>query len=132
MANSLSRVTVLTGIVWYQSLVNLPDRYQIVHGDGPVKAGLRLLPMLVTSALGIFIAGGLSSKANRTAFTTIVASALQVVGYGLMTTISESSADLGKTYGFQVFLGLGFGISIASTTMMVLVRYYSRPTFLCE
>ncbi|KAK4565588.1 hypothetical protein LTR86_004205 [Recurvomyces mirabilis] len=123
-------VTILTSLVWYQTLVDLPDRYQIVHGDGPVKAGLRLLPMLVTSALGIFITGGLSSKANRTAYTTIAASGFQIVGYGLMTTIKETTAGLGRTYGFQVLLGLGFGMSITSTTMMVIVRYYSRPQFM--
>ena len=88
--------------------------------------------MLVIPAFGIFITGGLSTKANRTAYITIVASVFQIIGYGLMTTINGTSGGLGKTYGFQVLLWLGFGMSISSTTTMVQVRYYSRPLLLCK
>lgn len=34
--------------------INLPIRFQIVNGDTPTMAGVRLLPMLVAAAFGTF------------------------------------------------------------------------------
>jgi hypothetical protein len=120
---------MLNGFLWYLIVLNLPDRFQLVGGDSPTKAGLRLLPMVVSAALGTFIAGGLSRKINLTAYTTIVASAIQLIGYGLMTTLSTDPmfAQRSKVYGFEMLLGLGFGMSIASTTILTILRFLDQP-----
>lgn len=77
-------MTILNGFVWYLIVVSLPDHFQLVGHDNPVEAGIRLLPMAASAAT--FLAGALSRKYNLTAYTTIFASALQLAGYGLMTT----------------------------------------------
>jgi hypothetical protein len=83
--------------------------------------------MMATAALGTFIAGGASSKWNATAHTTTIGSALQVVGYGLMSTLGQDTLASAKTYGFEVLLGLGFGMSVTSTTIMVFLRHFKQP-----
>jgi hypothetical protein len=117
----------LTGFIWYQAVVALPSRSQIVSGDSPVRAGIRLLPMMATAALGTFVAGGASSKRNITAYTTIAGSAFQLLGYGLMTTLGRDIEVSSRIYGFGVLLGLGFGMSVTSTTIMVFLQYLTQP-----
>ena len=119
-------VTGLNGFVWYIALANLPNRFQIVMGDSSVPAGLRLLRMMV-AACGTFSAGMLSEKRNLTALTTVTAISLKVIRYGLMTTLGSSEQTLGELYGFEVLLGLGFGMSIASATLMLIWPYQKSP-----
>ncbi|KAK5173007.1 uncharacterized protein LTR77_003129 [Saxophila tyrrhenica] len=125
----LRSVTVLNGFLWYLIVLTLPDRFQLIAGDNPTIAGVRLLPMVVSAAVGTFLAGGLSRRCNLTAYTTIVASAIQLLGYGLMTTLgaSDSKNIMAKTYVFEVLLGLGFGMSIASTTILTVLRFLAQP-----
>ena len=44
----------LTGFPWFITIINLPQRFQIVNGNTPIKAGLQLLPLLCSMALGKF------------------------------------------------------------------------------
>lgn len=128
-ANNRHSVTTLNGFLYYLIVLNLPIRFQLVSGDGPKAAGLRLLPMVVSSAGGTFFAGGLSKKWNVTAYTAIAGSALQIIGHGLMTTLStrDGHGDMAKIYGLQILLGLGFGMSLASTTLLTVIRFLDQP-----
>lgn len=89
--------------------------------------------MVFSAALGTFVAGGLSKKRNLTAYTTILASAIQLLGYGLMTTLTpneyegDAARNTRNTYGFEVLLGFGFGMSIASTTLLTIFRFLAEP-----
>ena len=46
-----------------------------------------------------------------------------------MSTLSleGSSSDIRNSYGFSVLVGFGFGLSIASTTLLVIFRYLAEP-----
>ena len=126
LTNKHSRATTLSGFTYYVAVVNLPQRFQIVSRDSPIIAGLRLLPMLVFSAVGAVTGGVLSAKRNNTAFTLVAAAASQVLGYGLMTTIGDTTSVPAKLYGFQIFLGLGFGLSMSSATQMINLQVEPR------
>lgn len=110
LAYSANRATVLTGYNYFVAVVNLPERFQIVSGDHPVTAGLRLLPMMVSSAAGSTISGILSGKFGLQAPVLVASAAFQMLGYGLMTTLGNASDIPRSNYGYQVFLGLGFGL----------------------
>jgi hypothetical protein len=113
------RSTFLSGFVYYIAVVNLPERFQIVSRDTPIIAGVRLLPMLVFSGLGAILGGFASARHNNTSYTLIIASAFQLLGYGLMTTLGLTTDVPAKQYGFQIFLGLGFGMTMSSATQMM-------------
>ena len=81
-------------------------------------AGVKLLPMMTSSAIGAFIAGGINSRKNLTSYTLLVASAFQILGYGLMITLGNTSPTPTKIYGFEVFLGLGFGLTMPTVTII--------------
>jgi MFS family permease len=111
--------TFLSGFIYYIAVVNLPERFQIVSRDSPITAGLRLLPMLVFSGIGAILGGFASARRNNTSYTLILASAFQLLGYGLMTTLGLTTDVPAKQYGFQIFLGLGFGMTMSSATQMM-------------
>lgn len=122
-------VTILNGFIWYIAIINLPERFQIVGGDGPVAAGLRLLPLMGAAAVGTVGTGALLKKGNFTAITTILGSGLQVLGYGLMTTLGNRGGIPTPVYGYQVLLGIGFGMSIGSTMILSVLQCLKRPEY---
>jgi len=122
-------VTLVIGFTFYIAVVNLPQRFQIVAGDGAVIAGIKLLPMMAASAIGSFAAGGLSRKRDLTSHVLVVGLAVQVLGYGLMSSVSKEHGTPAAIYGYQVFIGLGFGASIASATIMVPLRFGTNSDY---
>lgn len=84
-------------------------------------AGIHLLPQLGACAFGSFLAGAISSKRNNTSITLIIASGLQLIGVGLLSTLSEVLTAIEPQYGYQTLFGLGVGLSFASVTILTSV-----------
>lgn len=107
-----------TGFPYFVAIINLPQRFQIANGNTPIMAGVHLLPLLCSMALGSGLGGAVSSKKNFTSHTLIVASCLILLGCGLMSTIKKSVAIDPAVYGYQFILGLGTGLTFSAATMM--------------
>jgi hypothetical protein len=127
---ALFRTMLLSGFVYYLIVVNLPIRFQIASGDSPIMAGVRLLPLLVSSGIGSMVGGMVSRKRNNTAYGLIASSAFQLLGYGLMTTLGNNGSVPAKQYGFQVCIGIGFGLSMASSTHMMTLQLQREPQWM--
>lgn len=112
-------VTLLTGFVYLGLMVIIPERFQIVHNDNALTAGLKLLPLLGSCALASFAAGAASRKRNNTSTVLVVCSALQLLGVGLMTMINKPTSSKAALYGFQVIVGFGVGLCFSSATTAV-------------
>ena len=78
--------------------------------------------MLGSTAFGSFLAGSLSSRRNNTSITLIASSCLQLIGMGLLTTLSDVTTEIKAHYGFQVIIGLGIGLSLGAATIMTSVQ----------
>ncbi|KAH8169953.1 major facilitator superfamily protein [Sarocladium implicatum] len=111
-------VTLLTGFPYIASSIVLPERFQIVNGQSVLQAGVHILPLLGGCAIGSFLGGAISSKANNTGFTLVGASALQLLGIGMMLTLPSESGPSAGHYGFQAIFGLGVGLSFSAATIM--------------
>ncbi|KAI1205879.1 major facilitator superfamily transporter [Annulohypoxylon truncatum] len=118
--------TLLTGFPYMLTIFAFPLRLQIVNGKDSLMAGVMLLPMLGASAVGSVISGAINGKANRTFELQIVASCFVVLGCGLLSTLSSSFTLEPKALGFLVFVGLGFGIIVATSTMVATVESSSE------
>lgn len=99
-----------------------PLRCQVVNGKDALIAGVMLLPMLGSSAIGSAVSGRVNGRKDRSCETLVVATSFMALGCGLLTTISGSVSLEPKALGFLVFVGLGFGLSVSTTTMLAALQ----------
>lgn len=120
MAGALT--AMITGFPYYVVIYNVPLHLQIVNGKSPLMAGLGLLPLLASTATGSMLAGAISSKKDLSFYTLTAGSCLLTLGTGLLSTISSGSKVDVKIYGFEVFVGLGFGLSVSTASILAAIQ----------
>ncbi|KAK3323565.1 major facilitator superfamily transporter [Cercophora scortea] len=108
------------GFPYLLSVYIFPNRFQVVNGQSPLYAGVMLLPMLGSTALGSAIGGVVNGKNNRLFETMVAACIFMLLGCGLETMASSDLAIEPKVLGFLSFIGFGFGLSAASSTMIAI------------
>ena len=109
--------TLFLGYPYFITNYALPLRAQVVNEKSALLAGLMLLPMLGSTAVGSILAGVLNKTKNYLFETMLVGTCLMALGVGLLTMV-HGAGDDAKALGFLVFAGLGFGLSVASATML--------------
>lgn len=112
-------ITILTGFVNFTAIYSLPLHFQIVNGSSPLTAGVALLPLLVSAAIGSML-GGLTANHHFPALA--IANGLIAIGTGLLSTLSNHHGVEHKTYAFEVPLGLGMGLSISTSTLLAALQ----------
>jgi MFS family permease len=110
--------TMLMGFPYFLIIYSLPIRFQVVNGRSALASGVALLPMLGSSAIGSTLAGIISGKKNNTFPVMITGAALMLIGTVTLSTLENTHHVEAKTYGFQVFVGLGFGLTIGTSSLM--------------
>ncbi|OIW35580.1 MFS general substrate transporter [Coniochaeta ligniaria NRRL 30616] len=110
--------SVLAGFVMFLAIVHIPMRAQIVNLYDAVKAGILLLPLMGSMAVGSMLGGAVSSKKNNTFWTLNIASILTLVGSGLLSTLGETISPEPKQWGFEVILGFGLGLNMSTATFI--------------
>lgn len=122
--------TMLLGFPYLLLIYAVPVRIQVVGGKSSLMAGVMLLPMLVSAAIGSALSGRFNATKNHVFESLFMGSALMVLGCGLLTTLSHE-LDAGKLLGFMTFCGMGFGLTISASTMLsaieVPIRNYGMP-----
>ncbi|KAK5991014.1 Multidrug resistance 3-like protein [Cladobotryum mycophilum] len=111
-------ITLLTGFPYISLSIIIPERFQIVNGENVLMAGVHILPLLGSCAIGSFFGGVISSKRNNTSYTLIGASGLQLLGVGLMTMVLGTDTNAVAQYAYQAIFGLGVGLSFSAATIM--------------
>ncbi|ORY55288.1 major facilitator superfamily domain-containing protein [Pseudomassariella vexata] len=114
--------TLFSGFSYLAIIIILPERFQIVNLENSLMSGVHLLPALGACAFGSFLAGALSAKRNNTSITLIVASCLQLIGVGLMSTLSDITTEIQAQYGYQAIFGLGVGLAFGAATILTAVQ----------
>ncbi|KAK8051393.1 hypothetical protein PG993_002778 [Apiospora rasikravindrae] len=114
--------TAFVGFLFIMLIYAFPLRLQVVNGKSALMAGVMLLPLLGGCAVGSMVAGKLNSERNWICETLVISNCLMVLGCGLLSTQSASADLEPKALGFLVFVGLGFGMTAASATMLVGIR----------
>lgn len=112
-------VALLTGFPLFLTVIQLPERFQIVNSTSPIGAGVRLMPLLFASAFGSSFAGFCSSRKNNTFWTLLGASSLMLIGCGLMSSVSGRPSLQPSMYGYQVIFGLGIGMTFSTVIILV-------------
>jgi hypothetical protein len=92
--------------------------FQAVKADTAVEAGIKLLPLLISSVISSVISGGLISATGYYNPAALVGMALMSIGAGLITTF-DLTTPLSRWFGFQVVTGLGTGIGFQIGLLVV-------------
>lgn len=98
-------------------VVNIPQRAQAVYGLSPTKAGLGLLPLLLTSPLFTAISGALTSNYKvPPLYLILIGEAFQIIGVGLTCALPKTGGTSipKEQYGYEVLMGAGFGIGLST------------------
>jgi hypothetical protein len=110
-------VTLIAGFPYFLIIYSLPTRIQVVNGKSQLIAGLSLLPMVGTVAIASTFAAVINTKRNLI-FPTLLASAIfSTIGAATLSTLKNVENVEAKMYGFQVFIGLGFGLMVSTTSI---------------
>ncbi|MFL6115816.1 MAG: DHA2 family efflux MFS transporter permease subunit [Catenulispora sp.] len=110
-----STMGFLIGMVMMGAMMYIPFYFQVVDGDSPTKAGLRMLPMMVGLLTTSITSGRLISRTGRYRYFPIAGIAVTTVGLVLMTTMDENTGTV-LTSLFMFIVGMGLG-----ATMQVLI-----------
>lgn len=121
---------LLIGFPFMTTVIFLPQRFQLANGLSPVAAGIRMLPLLLFSGIGSGLGGVLCSRKHIEKYLLSGSIAMQLVGLGLMTTLPIYGRINSSQYGYQVLLGLGFGLSLS--TIVIVARREVREEDLCK
>ena len=109
--------TLLVGFPYFMAIYSLPLRVQVVNGKSQLIAGVSLLPMLGSVAIASTVGGAMNSKKDRICLTLVVGSVFMVIGTACLSTLSNVVALESNMFGFQVFVGLGFGLMVSTVSL---------------
>ncbi|TVY13606.1 MFS-type transporter [Lachnellula arida] len=95
---------VLIGIEYY-----MPLYFQSVRQASPLRAGVLLLPLIVTQAVTEILSGTIINRTGRYREITWTGVTLMVIGTGLYITFGPGTS-VAMVVGLQIFGGLGPGL----------------------
>lgn len=115
------------GGTWFVTIFQLPQRYQIVNGLSAFQAGIRFIPFTLATPIGSVFAPAICKVFKiPPVYFVMLASALQIVGYVLLSTLPETPAVAARQYGYQIIAGFGCGINITFGILMTPFLVESR------
>ncbi|TVY40402.1 Efflux pump, partial [Lachnellula subtilissima] len=109
--------TLLAGFPYFMVMFALPIRMQVVDHKTALMAGISLLPMLGTIAVGSMLGGAINGNRDFKFPTLVVGTIFMTIGCAALSTLGAEGGVQGGIYGFQVFVGLGFGVLISTVSM---------------
>ncbi|KAH7390153.1 MFS transporter [Cadophora sp. MPI-SDFR-AT-0126] len=89
----------------------IPIFFQFVRGDGPLDAGVRLLPLIISMVVVTMINAFLMPRFTLVSPWYIIGSSLVLSGCALMYTINETTPNA-SIYGYTILVGTGAGAYI--------------------
>ncbi|RBR23755.1 uncharacterized protein FIESC28_03460 [Fusarium coffeatum] len=100
----------------------IPLYFQFIRGDGPLDAGVRLLPLVISMIVATIVSGLLLPKTPYFSPWYIGGSMFVLIGTSLMYTIDEHT-DNANIYGYSIMVGFGAGcyVVIGFTILQSLV-----------
>ncbi|CAG8974057.1 hypothetical protein HYALB_00009558 [Hymenoscyphus albidus] len=110
-------VTLIGGFPYFMFIYTLPLRLQVVNENSQLVAGLALLPMVGAVAVFSSAAAIINTKKNLIFETLLTGALFSVLWTALLSTLKNVPWIEGKMYGFQVFIGIGFGLMVSTTSL---------------
>jgi len=112
-------VNVMVGLAMFGAFATLPLYLQLIRNATPTQSGLWLLPMMFGLMSASMSSGIITGKTGRYKIFPVIGSALMVVSFLLMLTVTVNTSYLTLAV---LFFMLGFGVGLNMQTMMMAVQ----------
>lgn len=112
---------------FYVIFVQLPQRFQTVNLTTAERAGILLLPCTLIAPIGALIAG-LVTKKIATEYVLIMGTAIICLGTGLLGSLPTHTHLWAGTYGYEIIVGLGMGLSSPPGYMLLSTSVAEKDT----
>lgn len=119
---------MLAGFPYFMVVFALPIRLQVVNQKSALIAGIALLPLLGSVAMGSIIGGALNGNRDLKFPTLVVGAISLTIGCAALSTLEATSVVQGGLYGFQIFVGLGFGLLVSTVSVGAYLECEIRDT----
>ncbi|KAI5926646.1 MFS general substrate transporter [Camillea tinctor] len=96
----------------------IPLFFQFTRGDGPLVAGVRLLPLIISMVVVSMLNGSLMPRFPYISPWYIVGSSLSLIGCALMCTVNEETPNP-NIYGYTILIGAGAGCYIVAGVAII-------------
>jgi hypothetical protein len=106
------------GAGFFAIIYYLAIYFQSVKGSSATKAGIQLLPLLISTVISSIATGGLISAVGYYVPVMLFCMVLFSIGAGLITTFSLTTS-FGKWFGYQVLAGAGVGVGFQGGILVV-------------
>ncbi|KAF8869428.1 major facilitator superfamily-domain-containing protein [Infundibulicybe gibba] len=106
----------VNGFVFFSSLYYLPQFFQVALGYTPIRAGVFLIPVLVSQMVVSWTAGVIVSRTGRYRTIIHLGFAVWAVACGLISTIKPSSGKAVLVI-YMLLAGIGAGQTLQTTTV---------------
>lgn len=117
MAIAISGGFVL-GAGMFGAMLVVPQYLQVVHGAGPTRSGILMLPMVLGIMSASIISGQLISRTGRLKVFPIIGLCLMVVALVLLSRIGADT-DIKIVLAEMLLMGLGLGNCMQPLTLAV-------------
>ncbi|GAA5965979.1 hypothetical protein JCM8115_004783 [Rhodotorula mucilaginosa] len=107
-------VTLLAGGVILSQIYYLPQYYQVARGESPIRSGVLVIALFLSTTFFVFVAGQLVSKTGEYKPFIVGGYAIWAIGLGLLSTLDENTSTA-KIIGYQVLNGFGQGQTLQTT-----------------
>ncbi|KAF8630504.1 hypothetical protein AX15_002875 [Amanita polypyramis BW_CC] len=106
----------VNGFILFSTIYYIPQYFQVVLGYSPIRAGVFLIPYLVSQTTASSVSGFLVSRTGR--YRTIVHSGFAIwsLACGLISTITPSSPKAALVV-YMLLAGAGAGQTLQTTTV---------------
>ena len=117
---------LLGGFPYFVVIYALPLRLQVVNQKSALLAGVSLLPLLGAVAVSSALGGLIHTKRERIFGTLLGGSLFTLIGSACLSTLDNTVSVPAKIYGFEVFMGIGFGLMVSTVSLGAMIEASAR------
>ncbi|KAK3339652.1 putative MFS drug efflux transporter [Lasiosphaeria hispida] len=110
----LFAITAASGASAFVPIYFVPLFFQFTRGDGPLQAGVRLLPLVAVMVVTIFANGALMAKFGYYMPWYTFGGLFTVAGSALMYTVTQDTSE-SAIYGYTVLIAVGVGMFLQAS-----------------
>ncbi|KAJ7732686.1 ABC transporter [Mycena metata] len=121
----LNRFSYLTYIYY------IPIFYQAARAHSATKAGIDLLPFMLSLVLAGVVAGGFVGRTGYYWPVLVIAPCFLALGSGLLYTLDASTSSA-KLVGFQILAGVGIGMGFQNGGVAIQVEFDDEKKLLAQ